>query len=149
MNFLYWIIIVIVVVFITLIIVGIFIGIYRRTKDDGQISIKQLKERAQKDKEDMKNVSCDYSYNLSNDVVLVYKLCDGGYDRYYIPLASWFKNNKINQSVEDNDLCIRKAFNEIYKRNSKYYLDYSTRDIWFTVRCIEEEWGYDEHGQKI
>lgn len=138
MNLLYWIIIVVMVLVVILIIIKFFLSISKSNNNDG-MDIRQLKEFIKKDKEAMKNVSCDYSYNLSNDVVVLYKRCDHGYDRYYIPLNSWFKNKKSNQTLEETTLCIRKAYHEIKQKNDKYSLDRSTKDLWFTVKCPDEE----------
>lgn len=86
----------------------------------------------------MQNTSCNYSLNLSKSNKILWKACDDGYNRYYIPQNVWFNNNLPNQSPEDESMCIGKAIKEIRKTHPDYSYDInenSEYDLWFAEEC--------------
>lgn len=86
----------------------------------------------------MENATCDYTLNLSESNKVLWKACQDGYDRYYIPERAWFKNNIPDQSADDKNMCIGKAITELRKENKQFFPEMNDNfefDLWFSKKC--------------
>lgn len=129
-----------------LVIIGISTFLFYKLKKDNyfEAHIKSIKK---KDDDALRSVQCDYVSTINIADKVLWKSCHNGYDRYFIPFTSWFKNRKTNQSLEERNLCIRKAFENIDKmHDGRFSIDYYGQnvpsdhkdfkwDLWFSVEC--------------
>lgn len=85
----------------------------------------------------MSEATCDYTLNLSKSNRKLWKACNNGFDRYYIPEKDWFRNNTNNQSARDKNMCMGKALEEIVK-NPDYSYSMNNKqemELWMVEKC--------------